>query len=104
MEFQPAEELAIAGGALVADLDLDADRPQQDGLRQRDVVAIDQSLGGHVLELEQAVLVPEVGEEASQDGLAARLSSSATAASTSSRRKMAGRSGRALVPWLAWRT
>ena len=63
VEFQPAEELPIARRALMLDLGADMDRPQQDGLRERDVVAVDQPLGGQVVESQQAVLVAQVGEE-----------------------------------------
>ena len=63
VELEPAEDLAIPRGALVADLGLDPDRPEQHRLRQGHVVAVDQPLRRHVLEREHAVLVPEVREE-----------------------------------------
>ena len=50
VELEPAEELAIPRGPLVADLGLDQHRAEQDRLRQRDVVAVDQPLGRDVLE------------------------------------------------------
>ena len=69
VELEPAEELAIPRGLLVADLGPDQDRAEQDRLRQRDVVAIDQPLGRDVLEAQQAVLVAQVGEERGQHGV-----------------------------------
>ena len=73
VELEPAEELAIARGALVANLCLHPDRTQQDRLRQGDVVAIDQPLRRHVLELEQPVLISQVGEEGLQHGFRREL-------------------------------
>src|SRR5208337_4843028 len=72
-ELEPAEELAIARGALGPDLGLDAYRTQQDRLCQGDVVAIDQPLRRHVLELEQPVLISQVGEEGLQQGFRREL-------------------------------
>ncbi len=66
VKLEPAKELAIPGGLLVADLGLDQHRSEQDRLRQRDVVAVDQPLGRHVVERQQPVLVAEVGEERGQ--------------------------------------
>ena len=63
VKLQLAEQLAIAGGLLVADLQLDVDRLEQDRLRQPDVIAIDQPLSVEPLvKREQPVLVAEVGE------------------------------------------
>ena len=73
VELEPAKELAIPRGPLVADLDLDQHRAEQDRLRQRDVVAVDQPLGRHVLEPQQPVLVAEVGEERVQHGVRLEL-------------------------------
>ena len=63
VKLEPAKELAIPRGPLVPDLDLDQHRSQQDGLCQPDVIAVDQPLGLHVVERQQAVLVAQVGEE-----------------------------------------
>ena len=69
VKLEPAKELAIPRGPLVADLGLDQHRAQQDGLRQPDVIAVDQPLGRHVVERQQPVLVAQVGEERGRDGV-----------------------------------
>ncbi len=60
---------AIARGPLVADLYPHLGRSQEHGLRQPDVVAVDQPLGGHVVKRQQPVLVAKVGKERRRDGL-----------------------------------
>ena len=73
VKLELAEELAIARRTLVANLGIHADRTQQNGLCQGNVVTIDEPLSGHVLELEQPVFVSEVGEEGLQQGFRRQL-------------------------------
>ena len=104
VELEPAEELAVPRGPLVADLDPDQHRAEQDGLRQRDVVAVDQPLGRDVLETQQAVLVAQVGEERRRrTASGSSFSSAATALKISSRSKLRSLTGRPARPLSIWR-
>ena len=68
MELGLAEELPIPRRLLATDLDRHPDRAQEDRLRQRDVVAVDQPLGRDIVEAQQAVLIAQIGEERGHQG------------------------------------
>ncbi len=69
MKLELAKELAIPRGLLSADLRADQDRAEQDRLRERHVVAIDQPLRAEVFEPQEAVFILQIREEARRDHL-----------------------------------
>ena len=63
MELQPAEELAIARRRSCLTSAFTSTDRSNTACARRDVVAVDQPLGRHVVEPQQPVLVAQVGEE-----------------------------------------
>ena len=68
VELHHPQQLAVARRRLLADDDVDPRRAQQHGLGQRDVVALQQPLGGYVLEFRQPLFTFEVREKPPIDG------------------------------------
>src|SRR5262249_4239889 len=73
VEFDASQKLAVALRRLPADGDPDLDGAQEDGLREGDVVALEQVFGTHVLEGNQALFALEIGKQRAVNFLRSRL-------------------------------
>jgi hypothetical protein len=67
MEFDLTKDLPITGRRFSSHGDFDAGGPKQYGLRERDIVALEQSLRRRVLEMGHALFRLQVGEQTGLD-------------------------------------